>query len=187
MPSELKAEVARELADRFRPAAGYVFVSFTGLSAAQSTGLRRLLREHRADMDVVKNRIYSKALEMVGAEGLVQTDRLRKILKGPTAIVRGEEGPISAARAVAAWRKKNPGLEIKGGILDGRVISDVDVEGLAQIPDRPVLLSRVVGSFAAPVAGFPGVLAGLVRKLVYALRAIEGKKGGEDGSAESGH
>jgi len=186
MPSELKVEIARELAERFRPDAGYVFVNFTGLDAVQATELRRLLREQRVEMDVVKNRVYAKALERIGAGDLAQAEALRKILRGPTAIIRGEDGALAAARAIAAWRKKNPTLEVKGGILEGRVLSGHDVEGLAQIPDRPVLLARVVGGFAAPLAGLPGVLAGLVRKLVYALRSIEEKKGGGEGSAEAG-
>lgn len=96
--------------------------------------------------------------------------------QGPTAIAFGLEDPVAPAKVLMDFAKKNKNFEIKGGLIEGKVVGFAGVKTLADLPSREVLLSQVLAGFNAPLTNLCSVLQGPMRKLVYALRAVQEQK-----------
>ena len=149
----------------------YVFLAdYRGLSVEKFAELRSQLRSSGSTMQVVKNCLFQKAIE--GSDW----DNLNELLDGPTAIIRGDGDVTVVAKQLKAYAKANEGPAIKGGNVDGTLLSDADVTALSEIPAREVLLGQLVGTIAAPLSQTVGVLSQKVASLVYVLKAIEEKK-----------
>jgi len=153
-----------------------VFVTdYRGLKVSQMTELRRKLREVGTDYKVVKNTLTRRA----AAEADVQA--LEPLLVGPTAVAFAKQDPVATAKTLSEFAKESRILEIRGGLLEGKLLAVEDVQALADLPPREVLLAQVVGGIQAPIAGFVSVLQGTLRSLVYALNAVREQKGGAAG------
>ncbi|SHJ76555.1 50S ribosomal protein L10 [Desulfofundulus thermosubterraneus] len=174
MPTrEEKQAILAELTEKFRTSKAAVLTNFRGLDVASMTKVRRRLRESGSELKVAKNTLTRLAANEAGLEGL------DPYLEGPTAIAFGYEDPVAPAKVVAELAREFKQLEIKAGILEGRVIDVEGVRRLADLPSREVLLARVAGGMQAPLYGFAGALQGLLRNLVYVLEAIRKQKAGE--------
>lgn len=148
-----------------------VFVTdYMGLTVEEITQLRGSLKGVGGKYQVVKNTLLRRASEGTSATGL------DPLLEGPTAIAMAFKDPVSLAKALVDFAKKNEKLEIQGGVLGAQVLSLQDIKDLATMPSREVLLARALGSMNAPATNFVGVLAATVRQLLYALKAIEAQK-----------
>lgn len=166
---EKVAAVAQIRADM--EASQAVFVTdYRGMTVAQMTELRRKLREVGAEYRVVKKTLTRRAAAEVNAEAL------EPLLVGPTAVAFAKEDPVGAAKALNEFAKETKILEIRGGWLEGQLMTVDDVQALADLPPREVLLAQVVGGMQAPIAGFVSVLQGTIRNLVYALNAVREQK-----------
>lgn len=153
-----------------------VFVTdYRGLTVSEMTQLRRKLREVGAEYKVVKNTLTRLAASEVDVEAL------DPLLVGPTAVAFAKEDPVGAAKALSEFAKESRILEIRGGLLEGKLLQVDDVQALADLPPREVLLAQVVGGMQAPIAGFVSVLQGTLRNLVYALNAVREQKEGAAG------
>jgi len=181
MSKELKKLVTDHLQKRFEALDSYVVVDYRGLNSAQSFDLRRSLHETGTRMAVVPNRLALRILDRW--EG--KKDDFRAFFKGPTAVLYGKDGAISASKAVMQWKKKNKDLlPIKGAVLSGTVLGPKDVEGLSKIPDKPQLLALVASAFQGPLARLAAATQGIIGRVVYALEARRKKlEEGGGGSA----
>ncbi len=168
MSKQLKQFIAKDIEKKFKPLSSYVLVDYRGLNSAQSFDLRRTLHDAKVDMSVVPNRLALRVLDRwSGKKG-----EFRDFFKGPTAILHGQDGAISASKVIAQWKKKNKNLlSIKGGVLEGEIIAPAVVEKLSKIPDRPVLLAQVAGGFQAPLSKLAMALQQVVARVAYALDA----------------
>jgi large subunit ribosomal protein L10 len=162
---EKVASVA-EIKEKLQNAASVVLVNNLGLDVARTTQLRKAMRQAGVEYKVAKNTLVLRAAKELGIEGL------EGLLHGPTNLAISTDH-VAAAKALKEFFKgdKAPKIEVKGGILDGKVIDAKAVEGLADLPSREVLLAKVAGGMQAPLAGFAGVAAGVLRKFAYALEA----------------
>jgi len=158
------------LTEKMRNAQGLILADFTGLSVAQANELRGRCREAGVEFRVVKNRLARRAAADVDASVLDD------LLKGPTGIAFGMEGPVEPAKILVDFAKDNEKLEIKGGFLDGAVLSAAEVDALSKVPGRMELLSMIARGFQAPTQNFVGVLHGLTSKLVRTLDAVRAQK-----------
>ena len=140
-----KATAVAELADRFKSSSATVLTEYRGLSVAQLKELRRSLGEG-STYAVVKNTLTIIAAERAGVDGLAE------LLVGPSAIAFVKGDAITAAKAIKAFSKKNPLLVIKGGYYEGKVISAAEVQKLADLETREVLLSKVAGVLMATLS-----------------------------------
>lgn len=183
MAKFLKELMAEEIAGWAGGVESCVMVDFRGLTAKESEDLRRALRAQGVSMNVVPNRLYRQALARAGAGDLAGDEALRALMKGPTAVVFGGDGALTAVKTLTAWNVGKKKIGIKGGILDRCVIDGAQVERLASIPDRDVLIAQVVGGIAGPLRGLVGVLSGVIRQLVYVLNAIKDKDKDKDAQA----
>jgi large subunit ribosomal protein L10 len=98
------------------------------------------------------------------------------MLVGPTAIAIASGDPAATAKVLADFAKTNAKFELKGGALNGKVLSVLEVRALAELPSREVLLARLLGSFSAPATNFVGVLAAVPRAFVQVLAAYKDQK-----------
>ncbi len=170
-----KVAVVNEIEERLTKVQGAVVADYRGLNAAEMTALRKELREAGVEFKVLKN-----TLTIIAAEKLEMND-LIPLLSGPTAFAFGYEDPVVAAKIISEFAKKNKNLEIKGGILEGKVLDPAGVGNLADLPSREVLLSMVARAMQGPLAGMVNVLQGNIRNFVYALEAVRKQK--EEASA----
>lgn len=165
-----KVAMIAELNKTLKESKGMVLVDFRGIKVAQDTKLRRKMREAGVDYSVIKNNMASIAAKEAGIEGL------DNYLKGPLAMVSSAKDPVAPAKLISEFMKENRVMEIKGGLVEGKVINAEAVKALASLPSREVLLARLLGSMQAPITGLVTVLNGNIRNLVYALDAVRQQK-----------
>lgn len=176
MAQNTKAAVVAELAESMRTSQATVLTEYRGLTVAQMKELRRSLAG-TAQYTVVKNTLTKIAAKDAGIEGLDE------LLVGPSAVAFVDGDPVEAAKGLRTFAKANPALVIKGGVMDGRVLSAGDIAKLADLESREVLLSKMAGAMKASMSGaaslFVAPLAQTAR-LVEALRVkVEEQQGPE--------
>ena len=168
--SEKQAVVA-ELVEKLKNAQGGVLVDYTGTSVAMDTEMRRAMRNAGVEYAVVKNTLTKLAINQVGFEALDD------VLNGPTALAISHDDPVAAAKVICEYaNKKDSILKVKGGFVDGKVISSAEVQALSELPSKEALVAQVLGTMVAPLTGFVTVLNANIRGLAVALKAIADKK-----------
>ena len=170
MRKEQKTIEVKSLAERLEAAKVLIFADYRGLRVSEVTELRSKLRKDKSSLKVVKNRLMKRVLKEHGMEGLA------KYFTGPTAVASSDVDPINPAKAVVDFAKGHEKLTVKGGFLEGRELTIRDIESLAKMPPREVLIARALSSLNAPATNFVGVLSAVPRKLLYALNAIKDTK-----------
>ena len=156
--SEKQAIVAA-LSDKLKNAASGLIVDYKGITVAEDTALRAQCRENNVEYAVVKNTLLRFAFDKVGLKELDDQ------LNGATSLAVCMDDPVAPARVVAEFAKKlNGKFEIKGGFMDGKVISLDTVNSLASIPALPVLQAQVLGTMLAPISGLACVLKQIAEK-----------------------
>ena len=165
-----KAGKVAELKDLLSGSKGAVLVDYCGLTVAEDTELRSKMREAGVKYMVAKNTFIRIAAKEAGIEGL------DAYLEHNTAVAFSAEDPVAPAKILNDFSKDHKALEIKAGILDGKVIALDEVKALAELPSREELLAKLVGSMQAPISGLVNVLQGTIRNFVYTLEAVRQKK-----------
>lgn len=163
---EQKEQVIARVKDALKRSKLTVLVDYRGLSVADTQALRRRLKEQAVDYTVAKNTLVKRALK--DSEAFKDTDA--ELLAGPVALAFGFEDEVAPAQGLAKFAKDHPELEIKGAIdAAGTILTAEEVNRLAVLPSQEQLRAQVVGTIAAPLAGFANVLAGNVRGLLNVL------------------
>lgn len=165
-----KEEIIAQLADRFARAKAAVFTSVSGYTMEDANALREKGREKGIELAVAKKTLLIRALEKSGFT--VGKDNL----PGSVLTTFGTQDEVSAAKLMSDFAKDREGIELIGGLLEGKIVDGAVVKQLASLPSREELLAKLVGSINAPVSGFVNVLAGNLRSLVYVFRAIQETK-----------
>ena len=142
-----KAEIVKEVADKAKNSGSLTIVEYHGLSVAEITALRRSLRSAEAEMTVYKNSLVERASKELGYDGLVEA------LKGPNAFVFSKDA-IAGPKILAKAAKRNEHLVIKGGVVDGKVMSAQEMKVIATLPGRDGLISMFLSCLQAPVRKF---------------------------------
>lgn len=167
-----KDEIISELKEKFETSAVSIFADYRGLNVGEATKLRRKLREAGCEFKVAKNTLTGLVVKRQGIEGM------ESYLEGPVAITFGKD-PVAPAKILVEFIRETKKMEIKAGILEGKVIDAKGVKALADLPPREVLLAKMLGSMQAPLYGFAGVLQGTIRSFVYTLEAVRRQRAGE--------
>lgn len=167
---QAKSENVEEIKEKIQKAQSVVLVDYRGLNVEQLTELRSKYREAGVDYKVYKNTMMRFAFKDSGLE------EFNQYLKGPSAIAFGYDDPVNAAKITSEFVKDNEKLEIKAGIVDGKIIDMAGVNSLAKLPSREVLVAQVLGGFNSPIQGFANVLQGTIRSLATVLNAIAEEK-----------
>ena len=155
---ELKQPVVKEISAAIEGAQSVVLVDHRGLTVQQDTELRKQLREAGVTYKVYKNTMMNFAFKGTDCEGLSD------LLNGPSAIAVSKDDATAPARILCEFAKKAPKLEVKGGVVEGKVLDVAAIGEVAQIPSRDVLLGRLFGSFQSPIASFARVVKQIAEK-----------------------
>jgi large subunit ribosomal protein L10 len=168
---EALVEQYRELLAQSR---GIILADYRGLRVPEMERMRRAVRDVACDMHVVKNRLLRMALDEVD---LSVPDEW---LEGPTAVAFCHEDMPPVAKALTEFAKEAT-LSIKGGVLETAILSADQVDDLARLPSRDVLLAEVLGTISAPATQMAGVVASGIRQVLNVLQAYVDKM--EEGGA----
>lgn len=171
MVDRRKVIKTEELKQKFSRAKVAVLADFRNLNVQQMTALRRRLREHSIEYRVVKNTLARLASRQTPFQAVSE------MFEGPVSIAFSFEDQVAAARVMTEFAREEPALKIAGGLLDGKMITARQVDTLATLPSKDVLLSRALAGMKSPITGMVNVLSGVMRNLIHTLKAIEEKKG----------
>lgn len=165
-----KKQLVQEITEKVNSSQAVVLVDYRGLNVEEVTDLRKKFREAGVEYKVYKNTMMRFAFKDAGLEDFNQ------FLKGPSAIAFSSEDAVAPAKICHEFAKDHNNLEIKAGIVDGKVIDVEGVKSLADLPSREVLIAQVLGGLNGPISGFANVLQANIRNLVYALNAVKEKQ-----------
>jgi large subunit ribosomal protein L10 len=176
-----KVEAVEEIAERFRGASASVVTEYRGLSMSQLTTLRRTLGAE-VTYRIAKNTLVRRAAADAGVDGLDE------LLTGPTAIAFVTGEPVEAAKALRNFAKDNRGLVIKGGFMDGHPLTVDEVNRIADLESREVLLAKLAGAMKGNLAKAAGLFAAPASQVARLAQALADKRqaeaGGEPAPAE---
>lgn len=143
--NQKKAEVTA-LAEKMKNAKLILLTEYRGINVADDTKLRKDLREANATCNVIKNNITKRALAECKIEGLEDQ------LVGPTAVIMSEEDYLGASKTIYKFSKDNEFYKIKGGVIDGKVMTPEEIVTLAKLPSRETLLSMLAGALLSNIS-----------------------------------
>lgn len=171
MNKENKKQVVAELHDKLQRAKAVFLADFRGMDVGKATSLRDELRKASVEYKVVKNTLLDLASRETDKESLSPH------YIGPTAIAFSYDDPVAAAKVLSRFAKEQQAaFRLKAGVLSGKVISVADIQALADLPSREVLLAKLLGTMQAPATNFVGVLAAVPAGFVRLLDAIKTRK-----------
>ena len=150
---ESKKAVVEALESKIKEATSVVFVDYKGITVAQDSELRKQFREAGVEYSVVKNTLTNFATKNAGYD-------FSEVLNGTTSMASTTGDPIAPARIVCEFAKKNKGinLAIKGGVVEGSVLSADQLNGFGELPSKNALVAQVLGTFLAPISSLAFVL-----------------------------
>lgn len=175
---EKKAVTLKELNDKFGRAKAVYFADYRGLTVKKAVDLRKKLRKAGIDYMVSKKTLYRLALKNNNLP-----EAPDEVLAGPVGAVFGYDDVVTPVKLMHEFSKDAESkFVILGGLVDGKFVGKAEAKALALLPSREELLAKLVGSLKAPISGFHGVLAGVLRKFVYGLAAVRDKKQADGGA-----
>lgn len=170
MKLEEKKRITQDLNERFSKAAVVIVTDYKGLNVAAITDLRRKLREEEVEYQVAKNSLLIRASEGTDV-GLI-----KDTFTGPNAVAMSYRDAVSPAKVLTDFAKTNKVLEIKVGVMDGKVLDINKIKSLAALPSREELLGMCVSVLNNVPAGFVRTLAEIPRSLLNVLQAVKDQK-----------
>jgi large subunit ribosomal protein L10 len=168
-----KATAVADIAERFKEATATVVTEYRGLTVANLAELRRSLGG-ATTYTVAKNTLVKLAASEAGVQGLDE------LFAGPTAIafIKGE--PVDAAKAIKTFAKDHKALVIKGGYMDGQPLTVAQVESIADLESREVLLAKLAGAMKGTQAKAAGLFSAPASQAARLFAALQEKKAGSD-------
>ena len=154
-----KKEEVKKLAEEMKESKLILLTDYRGINVADDTVLRKDLRNANATYTIIKNNITRRALAECGIEGLEEK------LEGPTAVVMSKEDYLEPSKIIYKYSKDNDFYKIKGGVIDGKVMTTEEIITLAKLPSRETLLSMLAGA-----------LLGNISKVAVALNEVKKQK-----------
>ena len=162
---EIKKQKVEEITEKFKESQTSVVVDYRGLDVAAVTELRKKLRDEGVELHVYKNTMTRRAVEAA------ELSELNDVLVGPNAIAFSKDDVVAPARILNDFAKKNEALEIKGGVIEGKVASLDQIKELADLPNYEGMVSMLLSVLQAPI-----------RNLAYAVKSVSDQKEEEQGA-----
>ncbi|MEC0304246.1 50S ribosomal protein L10 [Terribacillus saccharophilus] len=156
---ETKQQVVTEIADKLRASKSTIVVDYRGLTVSEATELRKQLREANVEFKVYKNSLTRRAAEQA------EMAELNEFLTGPNAIAFSNEDVVAPAKVLNDFAKDHEALEIKAGVIEGKLVTLDEVKAIATLPSREGLLSMLLSVLQAPI-----------RNLALATKAVAEQK-----------
>ena len=171
-----KATAVADIAEQFKEATATLVTEYRGLTVANLKDLRRSLGDS-ATYTVAKNTLVKRAAAEAGIEGLDE------LFVGPTAIafVKGEA--VDAAKAIKKFAKDHKALVVKGGYMDGRPLSVSEIDKIADLESREVLLAKMAGAMKAKTSQAAALFQAPLSQVARLAAALQEKKAAEEAAA----
>jgi large subunit ribosomal protein L10 len=169
MPSTQKIERVVELKEQIEGSTALLLTEYRGLTVSEITELRKSLRDGGARFAVIKNTLMRRALEQTDAADL------GSLFDGPSAVAFVQEDPVAAAKSVTAAAKKFPALVLKGGFVEGRVLSAEEARALAELDSREVMLSKLAGLMKSEMSRAATAFQAAQARFLSLLEAFKAK------------
>ncbi len=169
-----KERVVSELHEKLQELRAVIVTDYRGLNVEEITRLRRQLGEASVEYRVVKNTLMRLASKETSLEGLSD------LFVGPTAMAFSNNDPLAPARVLLEFSKDIPMLEIKGGLVEGRVVGPHEIAAMARLPGREVLLGNLLRLLKGGHFHLVNVLSAHIRRLVQVLEVIRITRQGEE-------
>jgi large subunit ribosomal protein L10 len=169
MPSTQKIERVAELKEQIEGSTALLLTEYRGLTVSEITELRKSLGEGGARFAVIKNTLMRRALEGTDAAGL------GSFFEGPSAVAFVLEDPVAAAKSVTAAAKKFPALVLKGGFVEGRLLSAEEARSLAELESREVTLSKIAGLMKGEMSRAASMFQAAQSRFLSLLEAFKAK------------
>jgi large subunit ribosomal protein L10 len=173
-----KATAVADIAEQFKGSTATVITEYRGLTVANLAELRRSLGGS-VTYSVAKNTLIKRAASEAGVEGLDE------LFAGPTAIAFVTGEPVDAAKTIKTFAKEHKALVIKGGYMDGHPLTVAEVERIADLESREVLLAKLAGAMKGNLAKAAGLFNAPASQMARLLAALQEKKGAEAPAAEA--
>jgi large subunit ribosomal protein L10 len=167
---ETKKKIVEDLKGKFATTKVIIVTDYKGLNVAQMTELRRKLSDAGVEYQVVKNTLLTRASNGTDAE------LLNAVFKGPSGIALSFDDPVAPAKVLTQFAKDNQKLEIKAGVMNGKLMDLDAITALSKLPSREELLAQVLSAMNAIPAGLVRALADVPRRMVNVLTAIKDQK-----------
>jgi large subunit ribosomal protein L10 len=177
MPKQEKVERVAELKARIEGSDALLLTEYRGLTVSEITELRRSLGEGGTRFQVIKNTLMRRAVSDAGVA------EIETLIEGPSAVAFVEGDPVAAAKSVVDAAKKFPTLVLKGGYMDGKLLSADDAKALAALESREVMLSKIAGLVKSEMSKAAALFVGAQSKFLSLLEAYREKVPGD--AAES--
>jgi len=178
MPRPDKVAAVEDVKARFFDSAATLLTEYRGLSVHDLAELRAALRAANASYRVAKNTLVRRAFADVGIDGL------EDMLTGPTALVFCDDDPVGPAKALKAFAKDHQALVVKGGWLDGEVLSDVEAMKLADLASREELLAQLAGAMYGALANMARLMKAPIEQQARLIQALIDAGGNADAAEE---
>ncbi len=156
---ERKQELVNQIAEEIKASSSIVIADYRGLNVAEVTELRNNIRKEGLKFKVYKNSLVRRAMEQAGIEGLDE------VLTGPNAIAFSTEDAVAPARVLNDFAKTHQALELKAGVIEGKVANQEEIKAIATLPSKEGLLSMLLSVLTAPM-----------RNTALAVKAVADKK-----------
>lgn len=169
---EKKSKLVEELQTMVAQAHISILADFTGLPVEDLGQLRRMVKEASGVVKVAKNTLLHRAAAAPGSLLAPLTPQLT----GPNALMLGFDDPVALAKVLVKFAQDRPQLKIKAGAMGNQTLSSKDIEALAKLPGREVLLAQFLGALQAVPTALVTVLAGVIRNFLNVLVAIKEQK-----------
>lgn len=170
MPTVQKQDLVAEIKERFNASEAVIMTDYRGLTVKEMQELRTKVREVGGEIKVYKNTLTEIAIRELALPSMDE------YLEGPTAFVFITEDAVAPAKALTAFAKAHPALELKGGFVQNQVVGADGVKAIASLPSREELLAKLFGTMQNPARGLVTVLSGPARGLATVLDAIAKQK-----------
>jgi large subunit ribosomal protein L10 len=167
-----KEELVAELEALFEKSNIAIAADLTGFTVAEVTKFRRTLDADKAQCKIAKNTLIAIA----SSKGKFAP--VKSLAKGPTALILGYEDPAAATKSTLDYLKKVKKGEVKGGVMEGRVLTAADLKAVADLPSREVLLGGIAGALDSGASGIAGALAAVIRDIAVLVEKVAEKQNG---------
>jgi large subunit ribosomal protein L10 len=171
MNRDQKQSFVEDFKERMEKAPVFYLTDFTGLNVKDMTTLRHKLQASGSEYLVVKNRLVIRALQDT------ELPDISEHLQGPTGVVLGYEGPVESAKALTEFAKEHGDRPVfKVGVLDNKILAPNEIERLAKLPSREVLLAQLAGALEGPMAALAGALEGKLQEMAGLLESLRAQR-----------
>ena len=170
LSKEQKLEQAKEFNTKFANASSIFVIDYQGLNVKEMQKLRKNVKSANAELSVVKNNVLK-----YGAAG-THAEKITNMFVGPTAVALSSEDPVSIAKVFIESSKEFQQIKIKGGIVDGNILNETEINSLSKLPSRNVMYAQLMGLLNSPMVNFLNVIKNMQSRVLYAISAVKDLK-----------